>query len=52
MRNAYEILVRNTNGKRLLGRTRCRWEDNIETYSKGKGFDGVEWTQQPQDRVQ
>jgi len=29
MRNAYKILVQKPEGKRLLGRPRCRWEDNI-----------------------
>jgi hypothetical protein len=28
-RNAYKIFVRNPVGKRLLGRPRHRWEDNI-----------------------
>jgi hypothetical protein len=30
MRNAYKILVGNPEGTRLLGRPRCRWEDNIK----------------------
>jgi hypothetical protein len=29
MRNAYTFLIRNIEGKRPLGRTRHRWEDNI-----------------------
>jgi hypothetical protein len=29
-RNAYRILVRNPEGKRQLGRPRCRWVDNNE----------------------
>jgi len=29
MRNAYEISVGKPEGKRPLGRSRCRWEDNI-----------------------
>jgi len=29
MRNAYRILVRKPEGKRLLAGHRCRWEDNI-----------------------
>jgi hypothetical protein len=28
-RNAYRILVRKPEGKRPLGRPRCRWDDNI-----------------------
>jgi hypothetical protein len=30
MRNAYEILVGKPEGKRLLGRCKCSWEDNIK----------------------
>jgi hypothetical protein len=29
-RNPYNILVGKPEGKRLLGRHRCRWEDNIK----------------------
>jgi hypothetical protein len=29
MRNAYNIFVEKSEGKRLLGRHRHRWEDNI-----------------------
>jgi hypothetical protein len=28
--NAYRILVGKPEGKRLLGRPRCRWVDNIK----------------------
>jgi hypothetical protein len=28
--NAYRILVEKPEGKRPLGRSRCRWEDNIK----------------------
>jgi hypothetical protein len=28
MRNAYIILVRKPEGKRLRGRAKCKWEDN------------------------
>jgi hypothetical protein len=30
MRNAYRILVRKPEEKRMLGRLRCRWWDNIK----------------------
>jgi hypothetical protein len=30
MTNAYEILVRKPEGKRLLGRPWCRWDSNIK----------------------
>jgi hypothetical protein len=29
-RNAYKILVEKPDGKRPLGRPRCRWVDNIK----------------------
>jgi hypothetical protein len=29
-RNAYRILVGNPEGRRPLGRSRCRWVDNIK----------------------
>ena len=29
-RGLYKVLVRKPEGKRLLGRSRCRWEDNIK----------------------
>jgi hypothetical protein len=28
--NAYRLLMGNPEGKRPLGRTRCRWENNIK----------------------
>jgi hypothetical protein len=31
-RNAYRILVGKPDGKRPLGRPRCRWEGNIKIY--------------------
>jgi hypothetical protein len=29
-RNAHKILVGKQEGKRLIGRPRCRWEDNLK----------------------
>jgi hypothetical protein len=29
-RRVYRVLVRKPEGKRALGRPRCRWEDNIK----------------------
>jgi hypothetical protein len=34
MRNAYKIFVRKSEGKRLLGRSSRRWEDNIRMLLK------------------
>jgi hypothetical protein len=41
-RNAYRILVGTPEGKRPLGRPRCRWEDNIKIYLSKIGR--VVWT--------
>jgi hypothetical protein len=37
-------------GKRLLGRPRHRWEDNINLYLRETGIDGTNWIQLAQDR--
>jgi hypothetical protein len=42
MRNAYRILVGKSEGKRPFGRPRNRWEDNIRTYLKEIGWEGVD----------
>jgi hypothetical protein len=33
-RGVYRVLVGRPEGKRLLGRPRCRWEDNIKLEPK------------------
>jgi ribosome biogenesis protein Nip4 len=43
MRNAYKILVGNTDGKRRLERPRSRWEDNIRLNVWEIGMDVVNW---------
>jgi hypothetical protein len=30
MRNAYKISVRKPEGKKQLGRSKCKWKDNIK----------------------
>jgi transposase len=47
-RGVYGVLVGRPEGKRPLGRPRCRWEDNIREI----GIDGANWIQLAQDRVQ
>jgi hypothetical protein len=42
MRNAYKIMVGNSEGKRPLGRLRCRWEDNIRMDFKNIVWKGVD----------
>jgi hypothetical protein len=42
-RNAYRILVGKPEGKRPLGRPRCRWVDNVKIDLREIGWDGVDW---------
>jgi len=46
----YRVLVRKPEGKRLLGRTRCRWEDNIKMDLQEVGYEGMDWIELAQDR--
>jgi hypothetical protein len=39
-------------GKRPLGRPRCRWVDNIKTDIREIGWDGMVWIDLAQDRDQ
>jgi hypothetical protein len=41
----YKILVGNPEGKRPLGRPRCRWEDGIRIDLREIGWGSVEWIQ-------
>jgi hypothetical protein len=43
-RNAYRILVRKPEGKKPLGRQRCRWVDNIKMDLREMGWDGLDRT--------
>jgi len=51
-RGSYRILVGRPEGKKLLGRPRPRWEDNIKLDLREIGIDGANWIQLVQDRVQ
>jgi hypothetical protein len=51
-RNAYRILVEKPEGKRPLGRPRCRWVDNIKIDLREIEWDGVDWIDMAQDRDQ
>jgi hypothetical protein len=42
-RNAYRILLGMSEGKRPLGRPRCRWVDNINIDLRETGWDGMDW---------
>jgi hypothetical protein len=47
-RSAYRILVARPEGRRPLGRTTRRWEDNIKMDLQDVGW-GMDWIELPQD---
>ena len=49
-RGEYKVMVGKPEGKRPLGRTRCRWEGNIKMDLQEVGCGGVDWTELVQDR--
>jgi hypothetical protein len=49
-RNVYRLLVGKPEGKRPLGRQRCRWVDNIKMDLLEIGWGGVDWIGLTQDR--
>jgi hypothetical protein len=51
-RNTYRILMGKPEGKRPLGRPRCRWVDNIKIDLRQIGWDDVDWIDLAQDRDQ
>jgi hypothetical protein len=50
--NAYRILAGNPEGKRLLGRPRRGWVDNIKMDLREIEWDGMDWIDLAQDRDQ
>jgi hypothetical protein len=48
-RAAYRILVGRPEGRRPLGRPRCRWKDNIKMDLQEVGW-GMDWIELAQDR--
>jgi hypothetical protein len=42
-RGVYRVLVGKPEGKRPLGRPRCRWEDNINMDLQEVGCEGLNW---------
>jgi hypothetical protein len=42
-RKLYKALVGKPEGKRLLGRPRCGWEDGIKMHLRETGLGGVDW---------
>jgi hypothetical protein len=51
-RGVYRVLVGRPEGKRPLGRPRCRWEDNIKMDLREIVIDGANLIWLAQDRVQ
>ena len=49
-RGVYRNLVGKPEGKRPLGRHRCRWEDNIKMGLQEVGCGGIDWIDVGQDR--
>jgi len=49
-RGVYRVLVGKPEGKRPLGRSRRRWEDNIKTDLQEVGGGGIDWIELAQDR--
>ena len=48
-RGAYKFLVGKPEGKRLLGRPKRRWEDNIKMDLQGVGYGSIDWMELAQD---
>jgi hypothetical protein len=51
-KNTYRILVGKPEGKRLLGRPRCKRVDNIKMDLREIGWNGMDWIDLTQDRDQ
>jgi hypothetical protein len=49
-KNAYRLLVGKPEGKKPLGRPRCRWVDNIRMDLGEVGCGDVDWIGLSQDR--
>jgi len=49
-RGVYRVLVGKPEGRRSLGRTRHRWEDNIKMDLQVVGCGGMDWIELAQDR--
>jgi hypothetical protein len=50
VRGAHNILVGRPEGRRSLGRPRCRWEDDIKMDLGETGFGDVDWIHWAQNR--
>jgi hypothetical protein len=50
--NAYWVLAGKPEEQRPLGRSRCRWEDNIKMELSEIGWGGMDWIDLAQDKDQ
>jgi hypothetical protein len=48
--NAYTVLMGKPEGKRPLGRSKLRWENNIKMGLREIGWGGMDWIHLAQDR--
>ena len=48
-RGMYRVLVGKAEGKRPMGRPRCRWDDNIKMDLQEVGCGGMDWIELAQD---
>jgi hypothetical protein len=51
-RGVYRLLIGRLEGKRPLGRPRCRWQNNIKMDVREIRIDGENWIRLAQNRVQ
>ena len=49
-RDVYRVLVGKPEGKRPLGKSKHRWEDNIKMGLQEAGCGGMNWIELAQDR--
>jgi hypothetical protein len=49
-KNVCRFSVGQAEGKSLLGRSRCRWDDNIKMDLREIGWGGMHWIDLAQDR--
>jgi hypothetical protein len=49
-RGVYRVPVGKPEGKRPLGRTKCRWEDNIKVDLQEVGCWGIDWIELDRNR--
>jgi hypothetical protein len=49
-KDSYRVLVVEPEGKRPLGKLRCKWEDNIKVDLQEVGCGCMDWVELAQDR--